>query len=182
VSVWPNWVDLIVVTLVFAGCYNGYGHGFAAEVLNLLGAVVVTAIAINYSPIAENWLRPWIQANPTVLSFVIFWAFFLMVWVAAKFLLRRASDLIRWERFHWAIQGLGLVLGGARGLWWAGLLLVAFTTSGFVYLRQSVIEQSVFGSRLLEPSRHVLEQTTAYFPGAQLRRPSLIPSVRPSDS
>ena len=178
-TTWPNWVDLVVITVTLKMCYNGYVRGIVTELLYLLGAIAVIFLTINYWGFAAGTLRSWVGFPPNLLGPVVFWAFFLMIWVVIRIMLRSLTGLMKWERLHWVIQSIGLVLGGVRGLWWSGFLLLVFATSGFVYLQQSVEERSVFGPRVLAASRTCLEQLSDRFPGGTLRGAVLIPPVIP---
>ena len=178
-SAWPNWVDLVVVTLFIRGCYNGFGHGFLGEAINLLGLMCITALTMNYAGALALWLQPWLPLDPTVTAFVVFWALFVMLLIAKKMALKSLVGLVKWEQFHWAIQTVGMVLGALRGLWWAAVLLVALSGSGLLYLQRSVEEQSILGPRLLERSRQALAVVANQFPGAEARGEALIPPARP---
>ena len=177
-TTWPNWVDLIVVTVLFRTCYNGFGRGFAAELLSLVGAVSVVSCTVNYWPVVTRWLRPWLWVDSAVMGFIVFIGFFLILVLAVHVALRRITEVIKWERLHWAIQGLGLLLGGLRGLWWSGFILVILTSSGVTYLQESVEQRSVLGPRLAVVSRSSLERIADRFPGASHRSPGLVPPVK----
>ena len=178
---WPNWVDLLIITLFLRTCYSGFGRGFLAEVLNLLGAVTVTVVAVNtWSPLAR-WLKPWLQMKPTLGTFIVFGLLFLGTLVLVRMGINRLTELIKWERLHWAIQGLGMILGGLRGLWWAGLILLICASSGFGYLRESVETESILGPRLVGLSREGLGRIADRFPGSQSGRRVLIPPMRSRD-
>ena len=174
VKAWPNWVDLIVVTILLRTCYSGFGRGLLAEVLNLVGAVGVTSLTVNYWAWLVHKLRPWLWMDTTLANFIVFAVSFLALMFMVHFIIRRLTELLKWERLHWAIQGVGLVLGGVRGLWWSGVFLVVLTSSGVVYLRSSVEERSVLGPRLVRVARDSLEQVADRFPGAGARGGGLL--------
>ena len=177
-NTWPNWVDLVIVTILLRTCYSGFGRGLLTEVINLAGVVSITAVAVNFwHPFAE-WLRPWLAFDPDYAPGVAFWLLFLSGVFALRMLLARLGEVIKWERLHWTIQGLGLIIGGIRGLWWAGLIVLILTSSGFVYLRESVESQSVLGPRLLAVAHEQIGSVTRRFPGAQFRGTVLIPALK----
>lgn len=177
---WPNWVDLIVVIVLLRTCYSGFGRGFLTELLNLAGAVTVTAIAVNFWGVVAKRLQPWLWIDPAYTPVVVFWLIFLTMALGLRWVLARVGDVIKWERLHWTIQGLGLLLGGLRGLWWAGFLLIVLTTSGFVYLRDSVEARSVLGPRLVEIARNSMGRIADRFPGASSRGVTLVPPMKKS--
>ena len=181
VSTWPNWVDLVIITLVILTGYRGFGRGFLAELFNLAGAISMTVVCINYSSVVTSWIRPWISwPDATTLAFLVFVCLFLILVLAVHRLLKLLDAMIKWERLYWGFQVLGLLLGVMRGLWWSALILVACTASGVEYLRVSAEERSVLGSHLAAKSRESLEWASDRFPGAGNREPELVPPMRPT--
>ena len=159
--------------------YNGFGRGFLAELLNLIGAVTITALTVNYAEMVSGVLRSWIPIPPPVAAVVGFWGLFLILWYAARAVRKRVTQVIKWERFNWFIQGVGLLLGGLRGLWWAGFILLVLSTSGYSFLVESVEKKSVLSPRLLNSFRISLEQTGNRLPGARLRGTVPVPPLSP---
>ena len=180
VTTWPNWVDLIIVTILLRTSYNGFGRGLLTELLSLAGAVSVTVLAINYSNLVTQWVKPWVWFDVTVAGFVVFLGLFLILIFGVHLIIRRLTEVIKWERLHWAIQGLGLMLGGLRGLWWSGVILAVLTSSGVAYLQESVEKRSVLGPRLSQTALESLERIADRFPGASHRGLVLIPPLRPT--
>lgn len=179
-SNWPNWVDLVVVIVLFRACYVGFARGVIAELLGLAGAVATVSISINYSGLLMAWVRPWWQFDATLGAFMIFWLLFLTCALAVRALAKAAAQLVKWERVHWMVQSIGLLLGALRGVWWAAFLLVALASSGFVYLRDGVKQHSVIGPIALETARDGLKRVADSFPGAQYQADTLIPPIRPA--
>ena len=179
-KVWPNWVDLVIVSSVLITCYRGYWRGLLAEIFNLAGALTITSMTLNYHRVVAHRvpLSSWI-AEPMA-NLTLFWALFLLLWYIVRLVRKRLAALMKWERLHWIIQSAGLVCGGLRGLWWAGFIIVVLSSSGFTYLRQSVEERSLLGPRLLRFSRDALGQAADRFPGAVSRGDDLVPPVKPS--
>lgn len=177
---WPNWVDLIVVTILLRTSYNGFGRGLLSEILSLAGAVCATIFTVNFSHLVTQRVSPWIWFGQTIAGFVIFMALFLILIFVVHVVMRRLTEVIKWERLHWAIQGLGLMVGALRGLWWSGVILAVLTSSGVTYLQESVEMRSVLGPRLAQLARVQLEQIADRFPGASLRGPVLIPPMKPA--
>ena len=177
---WPNWVDLIVATVLLRTSYNGFGRGLLSELLSLAGAVSATVFAVNYARVVAQAASPWIWFDQTIAGFVVFVGLFLILIVLVHIVIRRLTEIIKWERLHWAIQGLGLVLGALRGLWWSGVILVVLVSSGVTYLQDSVEQRSVLGPRLAQVARENLERVADRFPGASLRGPMLVPPLKPT--
>jgi len=151
-----------------------------AELLSLAGAVSATIFTMNYAALVTRWVSPWIWFDATVAGFVVFLGLFLIAIVGMHLIIRRLTEVIRWERLHWAIQGLGLMLGALRGLWWSGVILAVLTLSGVTYLQESVEKRSVLGPHLAQVARGSLQRIADRFPGASLRGPALIPPLKPT--
>lgn len=177
-TTWPNWVDLVVVSLVLIKCYKGFQRGIVTELLRLIGLVGATGFAVNYASVVGAWIGAWVRFGPLSTECVTFWLLFLGFVYLVRVALRGIAQLIKWERIHWITNGLGLALGALRGLWWSGLFLLALSSSGFVYLRESVEQRSVLGPRMLPRARAHLERLSDVLPGHQNRGPMLIPPVR----
>ncbi len=176
---WPNWVDFLVLCFVLRALYVGFIGGIIAEILNSIGLVSITSLMVNYSAKLSEFLRTWISVgDPMVIDWILFWVEFFVLVLLSHRVVRLVAGMIKWERMNWLTQALGIVLGGCRGLWWSGLLVLALTASGVTYLRESVEEKSVSGPYLLSPAREVLERVTDRFPGAELHSPTLLPPLK----
>ena len=177
-TTWPNWVDLVLVTILLRTCYSGFARGLIVSLLNLLGAVLVTVVTMNYAGIISRVVPFSAWGNPTLTSCLIFWVMFSGFLVAAHVLTRLATRAVKWERVNWILQGSGLLLGGLRGVWWAAFVLVALASSGVTYLHDSAQTRSVLGARLLPMAEEGLERVADRFPGAQERGITLIPPAK----
>ena len=175
----PNWVDIIVLTIVLRACYNGINRGLFTEIINLVGALCVTALTINYAGLVTNWLAPSIWLPIHISGVLIFWGLFTGAWFTMRYLRKRITQIVKWERFHWLLQGMGLFLGGIRGLWWAGFVLLAIVSSGYPALQESVEARSATGPRVLRLFRTGLDGVANRFPGAIHRTTTLIPPLKP---
>lgn len=174
----PNWVDLIVLTIVLRGCYSGFGRGFLAELLACTGAVITSIVAINYwSPLA-TWLSPWLAMNPRLGGFMVFVLLFLTMLITVRLVTTRITALLQWERLHWIVQGMGMLLGGLRGMWWSAMFVVLCVASGFTYLQVSVENQSVLGPGMLRLANEHIRRVSDLAPGSHWRVPTLIPPIR----
>jgi hypothetical protein len=109
----------------------------------------------------------------------MFWLLFLICTLIARSVAKAAAQLVKWERMHWLIQSIGCVLGGLRGVWWAAFLVVALSSCGFAYLRDSVEQRSIAGPLLLKDARNLLRDVARWFPGTRHQTDPLIPPLRP---
>ena len=172
---WPNWVDLVIIILILRGCYVGFGRGFLTELLNFAGAICIAALTINYARPFFGFIEPWWAFGPVMGNFIVFWVFFLICVLAIHFVNRRLMQVFKWERLHWTIQGIGLVFGGLRGLWWSAFFLIALVSTEIPALQESAQTNSVLGPHLLPPAQKIFEQTVKRFPGSENRNEGLVP-------
>ena len=173
---WPNWVDLLLVILTLRACYVGYGRGLLAELLQLVGLIAVTILASNLYALIAQGVSPWWGGDPAWLSFICFSLLFLSGILLARRAVRKITNVVRWERLHWTVQTMGIILGALRGIWWSGLALLFFLAFGVPYLTQSIQERSLLGSRLAPLAREQITRVADCFPG-HLSREALIPQV-----
>ena len=177
-TTWPNWVDLIIVTIVLRTSYIGLSRGIFSELLDLIGLVSITALTVNYGEVIGQSLRSQLALDPTIVTFAVFWGFFLSLVLVVRVVFRRLTAIIgKWEPIHWMIRWMSLAIGATRGVWWAGFLLVALTSSGVAYVQESGETRSLLGSRMIGVSRQTLERVADYFPGASQRSEALMPPV-----
>jgi len=174
--VWPNWVDLVVVTIFLRACYGGFGRGFLGECLLLLGLVTATAFACNWHTDLAQFVLPWWWGDPALLELMVYFGLFVGLLFAAHLLTRKITDFVQWGRLHWLLESLGILLGAVRGLWWGGIVLLTLLSLGIPYLSGSVLERSVLGPHLLELGRPVITSVVDRYPG-HLRRTTLMPAV-----
>ena len=174
---WPNWVDLVVVTIVLTTGYKGFHRGLFTGLINLLGVVATTALVVTYANSAANWIMPWLKTDPTLSAFALFWCCFLVGLLVMHQILKVIARILAWERFNPITQILGMLVGALRGGWWAGLLLFALSTSGVEYLQKSVDERSVTAGYVLPPVRSALERLVDLMPAEQHQSSALLPPL-----
>ena len=171
-----NWVDLFAVTLVLKTCYTGWGRGVLSELLHVSGLVLASAIACNwYEPVAR-WVAQWVAFDPAKLNFVLFLVLLFMLLLLFQIAIRLMGKLIQWERVHWAVQSLGLIVGGLRGIWLVGLCVLIFIATGLPPLVESVNERSLVGPSLVRLSMQYLQEAADWLPHE--RRQELIPNAK----
>lgn len=175
-TVWPNWVDLLVITLVLRTGYIGSIRGLLTELFNLFGLVSATALACNFYGVVAQRAAPWWAGDPATLAFIFFVVLFLGSWVVFRVLFRRLADLLKWERLHWTVQLLGMLVGAVRGLWWCTLLMLLMLSVGLPYLAASVQERSIIGPHVVAVGKRSVEWVADRFPG-HMSRIALMPSI-----
>lgn len=167
---WPNWIDLLVVTLVIRGAYTGFDRGLLLEALHLSALISSTALVINCWGVLATWLAPWWPYTPSVVGLVAFIALYLTGPILlVRIIVRRLSDLIKWGPSNAVLHLLGLALGSVRGAWHAGMILLLLVATGWSYLAHSIEERSLLGRRLVPAIQQTLTEVADRFPGHHLR-------------
>lgn len=146
-----------------------------SELLYLSGLALATAVACNaYEPLARL-LAQWVVFDQAKLEFVIFLLVLLVLLLATRFAIKALGALIQWERVHWAVQGLGVIVGGVRGAWAAGVCLLILIATGLPSLVESVKERSLVGPSLVRVSSQYIQQVADWAPHRERRE--LVPSA-----
>ena len=172
----PNWVDLIVVIIIWRACYGGLDRGLFVELLLLASAFVVSAATLNYAGVVAGWARPWLF-NDWRSDAVVYALIFLTLLLIFHEIVRSITQRVPMQASNWIVHGGGLIVGAVRGLWWASIVLIVVAGTGIPYFRGAVRERSITGTKFFEASRQVIVQATNYFPGSENRRSDLIPPV-----
>lgn len=177
---WPNWVDLVILTIVLTASYRGVGRGVLAELFNLVGVVSATALSCNYYPLASEKIAPWLSVvKPEILTFSTFLILLVvarcvLVGIVARLLVR----LIKCDVTSWITNTGAFLLGGLRGLWWSGLLLLILLATDTPYLKESIEARSLAGPRLVQLSQHSVGWVTQHYPGA-VAQAEPVPTLKP---
>lgn len=142
----------------------------------MLGVVTSTTIAVNFHGLLFKQLTPWWRFDPAALDFTCFLLLLCVSLFVIHLILRKLSAILKWERIHWLIQGMGMLCGGVRGLWWAGLVVLLMLALGVPYLTASVRERSLFAPQLGKTSFEAIRSVADRFPG-HVSRTVTIPTI-----
>ncbi len=115
--------------------------------------------------------------SPIIYNLIVFWLLFLVWLFALRRLITMVLTVVKWERLHWLLQSVAVVLGGLRGLWWSGFILLVLTSSQVAYFQASVAERSVLGPRVVGLSHQYLELVSDRLPGAVSRSEMPVPPM-----
>lgn len=123
-----NWVDLVVLAVLFLSALLGLLRGFVREVLGL-GAWIGAVLAGVYGfPAVQPFFRRQI-ANPDIADPVAFGVLFLGALIVLSLVARAVGMAVRVSALGGLDRTLGLVFGLARG---ALLFVVAYIVGGLV--------------------------------------------------
>ena len=151
-----------------------------AEFLHLVGIVGVTILACTFHSSVTRVLAPWVVVvDRDTLDFISFLALLALGWViVVQCGVRALAKSLAGNQSGLSVPGLGLLVGGARGLWWAGLALLVLLSTGVPYLARSIQERSLLSPRLVTVSRTTLARLVEWTAGARAEGP-LIPPLPP---
>jgi uncharacterized membrane protein required for colicin V production len=136
-----NWIDILVVIILFRIGYVALRSGFSAEIFKLLGIIAAIYLSLHYYTVwADSFQRV------AVLKFIpveilIPISFLLLVIVGYMFFVFLRGIFYRFLKLE-ASPNLnkwgGFLLGVARGILTVSLIICFFTISGIGYLNKSV--------------------------------------------
>jgi uncharacterized membrane protein required for colicin V production len=139
------------------------------ESLQVIGLVVATAASGNIAGRIIHWSARWWRYDPRTLEVLGSAGAFLLLVLPTFLLIRRCASLLERPRVPWFLQGLGLILGSVRGLWWAAVLLIFLLSTGQPYLTRSIMERSLVGPPLVRVSRRGIQLVSDRLPGRSSR-------------
>lgn len=133
-----NWIDILVIIVIFRICYVAIKSGFPVELFKFLGTIIGLYVSLHYYARVAGFIRAHAGFMPDGLSqifsfLVLVSAGYLLVMGIRKFVFR----LIKMEAVSTLNKWLGLFLGLARGCLVCGLVIFALVISGMGYLNKS---------------------------------------------
>lgn len=146
-----NWVDVCVVICLIRTSYMGYSRGFAAEFPRLLSLILVIVLTYHFYGRLGQFLSahslllmpPQVAERVSFASLVVlFMLFFMLLCRILRFVIRisgpHAFDVIG-----------GVIIGIARGILLASLILVILQFLFPTYLNKSIYEGSFSGRKVI---------------------------------
>lgn len=128
--------------------------------------VTATVLTCHVHARAAQLVSPWWPFNHSLLGFT---CFILVLWVSAVIgaglTVRLFTKLLQEHPIRRALPAVGLMLGGARGLWWAGMLLLIVLATERPYLTTSITQRSLVSPRLVKATQHNLRWLANRVPG-----------------
>ncbi len=137
-----NWVDILVVILLFRIGYIAIKNGLPAELFKLLGIISAIYLSLHYYTALSDWIRAHIAAEKKMpLEFLDFLVFLVLAILGYLIFVLLRSIFYRFIKME-AVPRLnkwgGLALGVARGFLLVGLVIFMLVISSISYLKNSV--------------------------------------------
>lgn len=145
-----NWVDILAVIVVARICYIAATKGFLIEIFKLSGALAAIYLPLHYFTILSDFVFRRVKNEHGVpLQFMDFFIFVCLslLGYAIFFLIRSAlAHFLKTEAAPLLNKWGGFLLGIARGVLTAGLIIFIFAISATGYFKNSV-HASYLGNR-----------------------------------
>lgn len=147
-----NWVDIIVLILIFRILYVSAKNGFVVEFFKLAGIIFTIYISLHYYSFLSNSISSSAFGKKVPLDFLDMLVFCLLAAFSYSLfvLLRKCiCHFIKMEAVPVLSKWGGFILGFGRGVLTASFLIVALFISTNVYFESSV-KRSYSGKSLFE--------------------------------
>jgi uncharacterized membrane protein required for colicin V production len=153
-----NWLDILILLLIFRVLYISIKGGFAVEVFKLTGLLSAIYLSMHYYLTIADFVRNALPLEEKMpLEFLDFLVFLILASIGYLFflLLRSAfNNLIKIEAVSTLNKWGGLVLGSFRSLILSSLLIFLLAISSVPYLKSST-KASYLGGRLVSISVNI---------------------------
>lgn len=137
-----NWLDILIIILLFRICYIALKSGLPAEIFKLLGTLSSIYISLHYYTALSDFIRGRFALDKKMpLEFLDFLSFLSLAVASYLFFVLLRSVFYRFIKLE-AVDRLnkwgGFVLGIGRGILLSGLIIFILVISSISYLKQSV--------------------------------------------
>lgn len=136
-----NWIDFIVVCILFRVLYVGGKNGFIVELFKLIGIIFTTYVSLHYYVKLSDFIVHRLSKMQVPAELVHFFVFILLVAVSYSIfvLVRRAvCNLVKMEAAPMLSKWGGVFLGVGRGFLTSSLVIIVLLISTMPYLNTSV--------------------------------------------
>ncbi|MFA5275817.1 MAG: CvpA family protein [Candidatus Omnitrophota bacterium] len=145
-----NWVDIIIVILVFRVCYISIKGGFIIEIFKLCGTICAIYLSLHYYMVLGARLQGKSYVSVVPANYFDFFCFFALALLGYFIFFLLRSALYRFMELK-AIPALskwgGFITGLFRSVFLTSLIIFAFSISTINYFEESG-NKSYIGSRL----------------------------------
>jgi len=146
-----NWVDIFVLIIIIRTCFIAAKSGFPIELFKFLGTLAAIYLSLHYYVSLSENLMDWLALERKIpLEFLAFIVFILLAIAGYVIFALLRSIFYRFLKME-AVSGLNkwgsLVLGMARGVFLASLIIFTLFISSISYFTESV--RSAYSGRRL---------------------------------
>ena len=160
-----NWVDILVLIIVFRISYVAFQDGLSHEIFPLIGTLGTAIIALHYyHNIALYLYQNAIKLPVKALDFLSFILLLVSVGLIFK-LLRTLSDKIINVTWHPLVEkGGGLLFGFMRSCIVASVILMILALMPLSYLQHSIRDRSMMGMHFLRIMPNIYGKVSGLLP------------------
>jgi uncharacterized membrane protein required for colicin V production len=148
-----NWLDIVIIILLFRTIYVAMKIGLAAELFKLLGTILAIYLSLHYYTGLSDYLKslmPSLKIIPLgFLDFLFFVVLAVSGYIIFVFLRESFSRFIKMEAVPNLNKYGGMLLGVAGGFLFTGLLMFMLAISTVNYLEGS-LKSSYLGNRFFK--------------------------------
>jgi uncharacterized membrane protein required for colicin V production len=168
-----NWVDILVLIIVFRISYVAFQDGLSHQIFPLIGTVCTAVIALRYyHNIGLLIYNTFIKLPVRLLDFLSFVLLLAAVGLIFK-LLRAISDALIKVTWHPAVEKAGgLVFGFMRAAVVASLVLTILCLLPLSYLQWSIRDRSFMGMHFLRILPGIYDKVSWALPEFKIAAPS----------
>jgi uncharacterized membrane protein required for colicin V production len=169
-----NWVDILVVIIVFRVSYVAFQDGLSHQIFPLIGTIVTAVIALHYYHNAAILIYDNAVKLPIgLLDFLSFILLLLVVGLIFK-LLRAVSEAIIKVTWHPVVEKAGgLLFGFMRASVVASLVLMILALMPLSYLQWSIRDKSLMGMHFLRIVPGIYGKVSGVLPTFRVERSSV---------
>lgn len=146
-----NWVDIIIVFLLLRILYISTVNGFVIELFKLIGTISAIYISFHYFVICSDFVMRRVSAQQgfplNFMDFLIFVLLVVTVYLVFVLLRKVVCHFVKMEAVPMLSKWGGLILGLARGILTASLVVFTLSISTIPYLNTSA-KEAYSGRRL----------------------------------
>ncbi len=137
-----NWIDILVVILLFRICYIALKVGLATELFKISGTILGIYLALHYYVAIDEWMMQRMGAKARTFPFLSFCLLIIIPFLSYVFFVLVRGLFLRFMKME-AVPKVnkygGFGLGIFRGILFISLIMYIFIASPFSYLKKSVV-------------------------------------------
>lgn len=160
-----NWVDVLVLILMFRMSYIAFQEGLSREILPFIGSITIIIFSLHYYNKISNFLYQNLFKLPLeALNFLSFLILIIGIGFIFKLLKIFLDNIIKVEWHPFLEKFGGLLVGLARAAVASSIILITIALMPLPYLQWSVRERSLAGMHFLKIGPAIYEKASKFLP------------------
>lgn len=168
-----NWVDVLVIIILFRVSYVAFQDGLSHEIFPLIGAICTLVLSLHfYHSIAVGIQQNVVKLSVALLDFISFVLLIVAIGLIFK-LLRVVVDKVIKVTWHPLVEKFGgLLVGIMRAAVVASVILTVLALMPFPYLQRSIRDRSLTAMYFLRIGPSVYGKVSGALPTIKLESSS----------